>query len=74
MQSSSIKSNYHWQGELMHSVEIILQMKTKQSLFEKVQTEIEELHNYDVPEIIMIPLLNANASYLQWLEDETIDN
>ena len=74
VQSTIIQSAYHWQGKIIKSEEIFLQMKTKRSLFEKVQTEIEHLHTYDVPEIIMVPLIGANILYLQWIEDETIND
>ena len=72
VQSSTIQSTYHWQGDIINSDEILLTMKTKRSLFEKVQTEIEHLHTYDVPEIIMIPLVSANPTYLRWLKEETV--
>jgi len=73
VQSTTIQSAYHWQGKVIKSEEILLQMKTKRSLFEKVQTEIEHLHTYDVPEIIMVPMTSANLRYLQWIEEETIN-
>ncbi|MBT8344536.1 MAG: divalent-cation tolerance protein CutA [Sulfurovum sp.] len=72
VQSTVIQSTYHWQGQIINSEEILLQMKTKRSLFEKIQTEVEHLHTYDVPEIIMVPLAGANLHYLQWIEEETI--
>ncbi len=73
VQSTTIQSAYHWQGKIIKSEEILLQMKSKRSLFEKVQREIEHLHTYDVPEIIMIPMADANLRYLQWIEEETIN-
>ena len=73
VQSTVIQSTYHWQENIIKSEEILLQMKTKSSLFEKVQREIEHLHTYDVPEIIMVPMAGANLLYLQWLEEETIN-
>ena len=74
VQSTVIQSAYHWQGKIINSEEILLQMKTKRSLFEKIQRDIEDLHTYDVPEIIMVPLIGANRLYLQWIEDETIND
>jgi periplasmic divalent cation tolerance protein len=74
VQSATIQSAYHWQGKIINSEEILLQMKTKRSFFEKVKTEIENLHTYDVPEIIMIPLIGANTLYLKWIDDETIND
>ena len=72
-QCTTTQSSYRWQGKIIESDEILLQMKTKKSLFEHIKKEIESIHTYDVPEIIMIPLLDANDFYLQWIEEETIN-
>jgi len=72
VQSSTIDSSYKWQGKIIHAKEIRLQMKTKKSLFPQISDEIEALHTYDVPEIIMVPLLDANDFYLKWIESETL--
>ncbi len=69
---TSTKSSYRWQGKIIESDEILLQMKTKRSLFEHIKKEMKTLHTYEVPEIIMIPLLDANTFYLEWIEKETI--
>lgn len=74
VQSTIIQSTYRWEGNITESEEILLQMKSKRSLFDKIRTEIEQLHTYDVPEIIMIPLAGANTSYLRWIEEVTIPN
>jgi len=72
-QRTTTQSAYRWQGKIIESDEILLQMKTKKSLFEYIKKEVKPLHTYDVPEIIMIPLLDANEFYLQWIEAETIN-
>ena len=74
VQSTTIHSAYHWEGKIMHSEEILLQMKSRRSLFEKIQSEIKHLHAYDLPEIIMVPMTGANPLYLQWIEEETINH
>jgi len=71
-QRTTTQSSYRWQGKIIESDEILLQMKTKKSLFEKIKKDIETMHTYDVPEIIMLPLLGANDFYLQWIEKETV--
>ena len=71
VQSQTIQSKYRWNGTLETSEETLLQMKTKASLFEEVKVQIEALHSYDVPEIIMTPILDANESYLNWIDEET---
>jgi len=71
VQSHTVQSKYHWNGTLETSEEILLQMKTKASLFEKIKVQIEALHSYEVPEIIMTPIINANDDYLKWIDEET---
>lgn len=73
VQSTTIQSAYHWQKKIVHSEEIRLQIKTKRSLFETVQSEIKHMHAYDLPEIIMVPMADANPLYLQWIEEETVN-
>ena len=72
VQSTTVQSAYHWGGSITESEEILLQMKTKRSLFEKIQEEIAHLHAYEVPEIIMVPLAGASRGYLQWIEEVTV--
>ena len=71
IQGYTVQSKYHWNCTLETSEEILLQMKTKVSLFEEVKVQIEALHTYDVPEIIMTSILDANKDYLKWIEEET---
>ena len=70
VQSSTIQSTYRWEGKIVHSEEILLKIKTKRVLFQTIQEEIEALHVYDLPEIIMISLEEASSSYLKWMKEE----
>ena len=72
VQFSTINSSYRWHGKIILAKEIQLQMKTKTSLFDLIKKEIEALHTYEVPEIIMVPLLDDNDFYLKWIEKETL--
>lgn len=71
VQSHTVQSKYHWNETLETSEEILLQMKTKAPLFEEIKLQIEALHSYDVPEIIMTPIIDANENYLNWIDKET---
>ena len=73
VQYINIKSSYSWQGKIVYSTELQLQLKTKISFFNEIKDEIEKLHTYEVPEIVMMPLLDANISYLKWINDETLE-
>ena len=74
VQSNVTQSAYKWQGNIVESEEILIHFKTRKSLFEEIKKEILALHTYDVPEIIMVPLLNANVDYLQWIDEVTTTN
>ena len=71
VQYINIKSSYSWQGKIVYSTELQLQLKTKTSFFNEIKDEIDKLHTYEVPEIVMMPLLDANVSYLKWINDVT---
>jgi periplasmic divalent cation tolerance protein len=63
----SIQSVYRWQGEIERSDEELLIIKTHKDLFPALQTRVRELHSYSVPEIIALPVIAGNPSYLAWL-------
>lgn len=73
VQYINIESSYSWQGKIVYSRELQLQLKTKISFFNEIKDEIEKLHTYEVPEIVMMPLLDANVSYMKWINDETLE-
>ena len=64
-----IASVYRWQGEVHEDIEVMLLCKTKESLVDKVITRVKELHSYDVPEIISIPILGGSKDYLKWIDE-----
>jgi periplasmic divalent cation tolerance protein len=66
-----VQSTYVWQGTLQHDSELQLLIKTKRVAFGALAQLIQELHPYEVPEIIALPILTGAASYLSWM-DSTI--
>lgn len=67
----SVRSIYRWQGRIEDGQEVLMILKTKQVLFERLQKRVKELHSYSVPEIIAIPVIEGDAQYLNWLGQET---
>ena len=65
-----VNSMFFWQREMKNEKESLLIIKTKQSVFERLERFITKNHPYDVPEIIAMPIVNANLDYLNWLDDE----
>ena len=67
----SITSVYEWDNELCCDEECLMVMKTKTELFNEVEIAIKELHTYDTPEIICIPINNGSREYLSWVNEQT---
>ena len=66
-------SLYHWRGRIETGQETPLTIKTRASLYSKVEAAIRELHAYELPEIIAVPVSHGYGPYIGWLEDETRD-
>jgi len=64
-----IKSIYLWKGNVFNSLESLLIIKTTDSLYNKLQKRIKEIHSYKIPEIISIHIKQGDASYLKWLKN-----
>lgn len=67
-----MESVFSWDGELCEEKEALLIIKTKKELFDQVQPAIQKLHSYTVPEIIALPIVEADETYLKWIEHETM--
>jgi periplasmic divalent cation tolerance protein len=69
--SGPIESTYRWKGKVETASEWLCLIKTRASLFKKVETAIKKLHPYETPEIIAVPIVKGSRKYLNWLDDET---
>lgn len=67
-------SIFTWQGKTTEGGEILLLIKTMPDRFEALKQKIEKIHSYDVPEILALPVLAGNRSYLEWVYDSTRPN
>lgn len=66
-----ITSTYWWKGELHRREEWLLLMKTTSSRFEELAACVREIHSYEVPEIVAVPLVMGTDDYLEWIRQET---
>ncbi len=62
-----VHSIYTWQGQVMEEPKWQMVIKTKFAQFALLEEKIWELHSYDVPEIIALPIMAGSGSYLQWI-------
>ena len=67
---SEISSLFWWQDKLDSAQESLLIVKTKASLLDQIVTLVKEVHSYEVPEIIALPIIGGNQDYLEWIDKE----
>lgn len=64
-----MKSIYRWRGAVESADEHLLIIKTRVRDYAAVQGRIQELHSYELPEVIAVPIVNGLPGYLAWLDD-----
>ena len=64
-----VSSLFWWQGKIDEENEFLIFMKSRKSLFERISERVTEIHSYDVPEIILLPIIEGSPPYLDWLRD-----
>lgn len=66
-------SVYRWEGAVQHEPELVAFAKTRADLVPEVVRRVTELHPYDVPAVLALPIDDGAAPYLAWLEGELTD-
>jgi periplasmic divalent cation tolerance protein len=66
-----ITSTYRWQGRIAQNREWLCLVKTRRRCYSEVEAIIRALHNYELPEILALPVLAGDSDYLRWLNEET---
>ena len=69
--SGPIESTYRWKGNEETAKEWLCLIKTRDTLFKKVESAIKKLHSYETPEIIATAIVKESKEYLKWLDAET---
>ena len=67
----AIRSIYRWQGKLQDENEVLVLLKTRAEHLERLKLRILELHPYEVPEVLAVPVEAGYQPYLDWLAGET---
>ncbi len=70
-QFAAIRSVYRWEGAVHDEPEARVALHTRRSLVPEVVARTAELHPYDVPCVIALPLVGGNPDYLRWVVQET---
>ncbi|HEX4131173.1 MAG TPA: divalent-cation tolerance protein CutA [Pirellulales bacterium] len=66
-----VSSTYRWEGEITRSQEWLCLIKTRRASYEALEAAIRELHSYQTPEIVAVPIVAGSAEYLKWIDEET---
>jgi len=66
-----ITSAYWWEGEVATATEWLVIMKTRQIRYDALAELLQQIHPYDVPEILAVPVVAGNSAYLAWIDRET---
>jgi periplasmic divalent cation tolerance protein len=60
-------STYRWRGKVESANEFLLLIKTSKRRFAAVRDAVRQLHSYDLPEIIALPIVAGSRAYLDWI-------
>jgi|HubBroStandDraft_5_1064220.scaffolds.fasta_scaffold1130548_1 periplasmic divalent cation tolerance protein len=71
VQEITIRSRYRWKDEIRCEPEVLLLIKTARDRAEAAVTAIRKIHPYELPEIIMLPIVGGLADYMTWINVET---
>ena len=62
-----VSSLFRWAGKMEKAEEYLIIMKSREDLFEKLADAVKALHSYEVPEILVLPIVGGSKAYLDWL-------
>ena len=67
-----VRSLYRWKGRVETANEVVLIAKTRKASFDALEKRVKELHSYEVPCIVALPIEAGHQPYLDWIEKETV--
>jgi periplasmic divalent cation tolerance protein len=62
-----IASTYWWKGKIEVAQEWLCIIKTRRGRYRQLETAIKELHPYETPEIVAVPIVSGSKEYLSWI-------
>lgn len=70
-QLGTVRSTFWWNGAVQTEEECQVTLKTTRRVLDDLVARIQELHSYDVPEILALPVEEGLDDYLKWVQRET---
>jgi periplasmic divalent cation tolerance protein len=68
---AQIRSIYRWQGAVHDEAEARVALHTRVDLISRIVERTREMHSYEVPCVIAVPVLDGNPDYIEWVRSET---
>jgi periplasmic divalent cation tolerance protein len=68
-----VTSIFRWKGEVERQSEALVIIKTTEGAVESLRARVVELHPYDLPEVIVLPLAGGHDPYLEWVRAEVAE-
>ena len=68
---TGVESLFRWRGAVEEAEEVLLIAKTREELLDELIKVVEELHPYELPEVIALPVTGGLSRYLAWVRAET---
>jgi len=67
---SPVRSIYRWKGQIEDAAEWLLIIKSRRGLMDQLRVAISQIHTYEVPELLAVPVVDGSESYLAWVDRE----
>ena len=64
------RSVYRWKDKIEDAAEVVLIVKSRRDVFARLREAIGQLHSYEIPEVIALPVVDGSDAYLNWLDRE----
>jgi periplasmic divalent cation tolerance protein len=71
--AGEVESVYRWNGDVEKAQEFMMLIKTTGDRFGAVMERLKELHSYEVPELIQVPIENGLPEYLEWISESVAE-
>ena len=68
-----VESVFRWKGEIQSESEVLALIKTTRDNYQEIEARIQELHPYDIPAVISVPVEKGASAYLNWVSEVTRD-
>jgi periplasmic divalent cation tolerance protein len=65
-----VRSFYRWEGRVEDSAEVLMLIKSSHDLFDRLRSELQARHSYQIPEVLALPVLAGAPNYLAWMDGE----